>query len=124
MTLERITVGLFACLMAAPAAAHHSAAMFDRSTEVVLEGTVREFQYTNPHSWLQVVVTGENGEAVEWSIEGAAPNVLLRRGIRPVSIMPGEEVSVRANPMADGSPGALIIDVTKADGTVLSFAGG
>lgn len=124
MALKGIAGCVLACAIAVPALAHHSAAMFDRSQEVVFEGTVREFQYTNPHSWLQVVVTDANGETVEWSFEGAAPNVLLRRGIRPVSLVPGEEVSVRANPMADGSPGALIIDVTKADGTVLSFSGG
>ena len=123
MALQRISLALLACLGAGTAAAHHSAAMFDRTQEVVLEGTVKEFQYTAPHTWLQVLVTDENGETVEWSIEGSAPNVLLRRGIRPVSLVPGDEVSVRANPMADGSPGALIIDVTKADGTVLSFGG-
>lgn len=110
-------------LMAGAASAHHSAAMFDRSQEIVLEGTVKEFQYTAPHTWLQVLVTDENGETVEWSIEGGAPNVLLRRGIRPGSLVPGEVVSVRANPLTDGAPGALIIDVTKADGTVLSFGG-
>jgi hypothetical protein len=54
-------------------------------------------------------------------MEAAAPNVLLRRGIRPRSLVPGETVSVRAHPLRDGEPGALMIDVTKADGTVLSF---
>ncbi len=98
--------------------------MFDRETEIVLEGTVREFQYTAPHTWVQVVIEDENGEMVEWSVEGAAPNVLLRRGVRPSSLVPGEEVSVRAHPMADGQPGALMIDVTKEDGSVLRFTGG
>jgi hypothetical protein len=128
MALGRNAAGLIFCAAAGaiglPAAAHHSAAMFDRGQEVVFEGTVREFQYTNPHSWLQLVVTDENGNSVEWSFEAAAPNALLRRGIRPVSLTPGETVTARGNPMADGSAGALLIDVTKADGTVLSFSGG
>jgi hypothetical protein len=98
--------------------------MFDRETEIVLDGTVKEFQYTAPHSWVQVLVADGNGEIVEWSVEGAAPNVLLRRGIRPTALVPGEPVSVRAHPMVDGQPGALIIDVTKPDGSVLRFTGG
>jgi hypothetical protein len=111
-------------LAATPSIAHHSAAMFDRETEIVLAGTVKEFQYTAPHSWVQVMVENEAGEMVEWSIEGGAPNSLLRRGIKPTSLSPGEAVSVRAHPMVDGQPGALIIDVTKPDGSVLRFTGG
>jgi len=120
--LQFIAAGVF--LAATPSLAHHSAAMFDRTSEVVLAGTVKEFQYTAPHSWVQVIVENENGERVEWSIEGAAPNVLLRRGIKPTSLNPGEAVLVRAHPMVDGQPGALIIDVTKPDGSILRFTGG
>jgi hypothetical protein len=126
MPMSRIGASVLFCLFAAvtPSLAHHSAAMFDRETEIVLEGTVKEFQYTAPHSWVQVVIENENGQTVEWSVEGSAPNVLLRRGIRPSSLIPGEAVSVRAHPMVDGQPGALMIDVTKEDGSVLRFTGG
>jgi hypothetical protein len=117
-------ISLSALLAVTPSLAHHSAAMFDRETEIVLAGTVKEFQYTAPHSWVQVMVENEAGEMVEWSIEGGAPNSLLRRGIKPTSLSPGETVSVRAHPMVDGQPGALIIDVTKPDGSVLRFTGG
>ncbi len=117
-------ISLSALLAATPSLAHHSAAMFDRTSEIVLAGTVKEFQYTAPHSWVQVLVENEAGETVEWSIEGSAPNALLRRGIKPTSLKPGEAVSVRAHPMVDGQPGALIIDVTKPDGSVLRFTGG
>jgi len=116
-------ISLSALLAVTPSLAHHSAAMFDRETEIVLAGTVKEFQYTAPHSWVQVMVENEAGEMVEWSIEGGAPNSLLRRGIKPTSLSPGETVSVRAHPMVDGQPGALIIDVTKPDGSVLRFTG-
>ena len=126
MPMSRIGASVLVCVLgvASPSLAHHSAAMFDRETEIVLVGTVKEFQYTAPHSWVQVFVEDENGEMVEWSIEGSAPNALLRRGIKPTSLVPGEPVSVRAHPMVDGQPGALIIDVTKPDGSILRFTGG
>jgi hypothetical protein len=97
--------------------------MFDAAKEVVLIGTIKQFQYTNPHSWIQVMVPGTGGREVEWSIETAAPIVLLRAGIRPTALQPGEKVTVRAHPLKDGAPGGSLIDVKKADGTVLSLRG-
>ena len=64
-----------------PASAHHSGAMFDGAKEIVLVGTIKEFQYTNPHSWIQILVPSASGGEVEWSIETGAPIVLLRAGI-------------------------------------------
>lgn len=120
----RILLAAVAAAIATPAFAHHSAAMFDAEREVTLQGTVREFQYTNPHSWIQVMVPGQDGKALEWSIETAAPIVLLRAGIKKTSIMPGEKVSVRVHPMKDGSAGGNLIALTKADGSVISLRGG
>jgi hypothetical protein len=108
---------------AAPALAHHSGAMFDSDKEIVINGTVREFQYTNPHSWIQVVVPGESGRNVEWSIETAAPIVLFRAGIKKTALQPGDKVAVRAHPMKDGTPGGSLINVKKADGTLISLRG-
>lgn len=108
---------------ASQADAHHSTAMFDAAKEVVLNGTIKEFQYTNPHSWIQVMVPGSNGREVEWSIETSAPIVLLRAGIKPTSLRPGDKVTVRAHPLRDGAPGGSLIDVKKADGTLLSLRG-
>jgi hypothetical protein len=108
---------------ASQAGAHHSTAMFDARKEVVLNGTVKQFQYTNPHSWIQVMVPGEGGQLVEWSIETSAPIVLLRAGIKPTALQPGEKVTVRAHPLKDGAPGGSLIDVKKADGTLLSLRG-
>ena len=107
-----------------PTSAHHSGAMFDSTKEVVLIGTIKEFQYTNPHSWIQILVprSGGGGE-VEWSIETAAPIVLLRAGIRPQSLKPGDKVTLRTHPLKDGGAGGNLIDVKKADGTVLSTRG-
>jgi Family of unknown function (DUF6152) len=103
--------------------AHHSTAMFDAAKEIVLNGTIKEFQYTNPHSWIQIMVPGLSGGEVEWSIETAAPIVLLRAGIKPTSLQPGEKVTVRARPLKNGEPGGSLIDVKKTDGTVLSTRG-
>ncbi len=109
-----------ASVAAIPASAHHSGAMFDDAKEVVLVGTIKEFQYTNPHSWIQILVPREGGGDVEWSIETAAPIVLLRAGIRPNSLRPGDKVTLRTHPLKSGSAGGNLIDVKKEDGTVLS----
>lgn len=111
------------CAAASQAYAHHSTAMFDAAKEIVLNGTVKEFQYTNPHSWIQLMVPGSGGGEVEWSIETSAPIVLFRAGIKPTALRPGEKVTLRAHPLKDGAPGGSLIDVKKADGTVLSTRG-
>ena len=106
-----------------PASAHHSGAMFDGAKEIVLVGTIKEFQYTNPHSWIQILVPREGGGEVEWSIETAAPIVLLRAGIKSNALQPGDKVTLRTHPLKNGGPGGNLIDVKKADGTVLSTRG-
>jgi len=119
-----IPVLALAAVAAGPAYAHHSDAMFAAEKEVVLNGTVKEFQYTNPHSWIQVLVPGETaGDAVEWSIETAAPVVLLRAGIKPTALQPGDKVTIRAHPLKDGRAGGSLVDIKKADGTTLSLRG-
>ena len=111
--------GLAAGLFAVPALAHHSFAMFDAETTLVLEGTVVEFQWTNPHSWLQVEVTNDAGETVEWSLEMGSPGGLARSGWRPRTVVPGNEVTVSVHPLRDGEPGGQILTVTLPDGTVM-----
>ena len=129
MTISTIKAGYTvaavaaALATAAPAVAHHSGAMFDSEKEVTINGTVREFQYTNPHSWIQVVVPGQGGKNLEWSIEAAAPIVLFRAGIKKTAFMPGDKVTVRVHPMKDGTPGGSLIDAKKEDGTVISPRG-
>jgi hypothetical protein len=123
--MRKILIGLgascaAAVILASPALAHHSAAMFDHDKKVTLQGTVKEFQYTNPHSWLQVMVTGPDGKAVEWGFEAEGPSTLLRAGIKAKSFVPGEKVTIVANPMKDGRPAGALITATKADGTVFS----
>jgi hypothetical protein len=97
--------------VAAPAHAHHSFAMFDTSREVTIEGTVTEFQWTNPHSWIQVLVK-EGGKEVEWSIEGASPNNLQRFGWKRTSLKPGDHVQCILHPNKSGGIGGSLVRVT------------
>jgi hypothetical protein len=103
-----------------PAAlAHHSFAMFDRTKEVTIKGTVKAFNYTNPHSWLDILVTDEKGDVKQWSFEMEGPSSLMRSGIKPGSLKPGEKITVKAWPLRDGRPAGAAINITKEDGTVL-----
>ena len=99
-----------------PIAAHHSFAAFDQSKQMTLEGSVREFQWTNPHSWLQVTVQGPNGETQDWAVEMLSPNVLRRMGWKKDTLKFGDKVTVVINPARDGSHGGLMISVAGADG--------
>lgn len=110
-------------VMAAPlpsTSAHHSFAMFDKSAEKWLEGTVTAFQWTNPHTFIQVSVPGSKG-AVEWSLEGGSPNILSRNGWKRTSLKVGEKVKVLIYPLRSGQPGGSFVEVHKADGTVLYY---
>ena len=103
-----------------PMLAHHSAAAYDRDSEIELAGTIKEFQYTNPHSWLIVEVVDKTGKTVDWGFEAEGPSSLLRAGIKISSLKPGEKIAVKGRPLKDGRPAAILVSVTKADGSVLS----
>ena len=98
-----------------PAVAHHSSAMFDKSLVRQESATVREFQWTNPHVWIQIYIAGDDGEQVEWSIEGGGPNSLFRHGWRPNSFKPGDVVEIRFNPMLDGSSAGFFVGAKLAE---------
>jgi hypothetical protein len=122
VTLSAAALAAFA--LAAPALAHHSFAMFDMSKQVTLTGVIKDFQYTNPHSWLIVTVSEPDGKTVDWSFESEGPSSLLREGIKKSSLPVGDKVTVKGMPLRDGRPGASLISVTKADGSVLVFRRG
>ena len=103
---------------ALPTAAHHSFAMFDQTKVMALEGTVRQFQWANPHAFIELDVTAR-GRTKRWAIELNSPNNLTRQGWRRSSLKPGERVTVRIAPLRNGNPGGLFLDLRKADGTVL-----
>ncbi len=99
--------------------AHHSNAMFDKSQAHQVTATVREFQWTNPHIWIQVLIENEDGEQEEWSIEGGGPNTLFRKGWRPNSFKPGDVVEFKLFPMHDGSNAALFVGARFSNGETL-----
>jgi hypothetical protein len=98
------------------AAAHHSPSMFDGSREVILSGTVREFQWSNPHSYIQLVVASDDGAEQEWSIEMGANSYLHNLGWRPSTLKPGDELIVTITPLRNGEPGGLLTNVTTTEG--------
>ena len=99
--------------------AHHSSAMFDKSQLREVKATIKEFQWTNPHIWIQVLIENEDGESEEWSIEGGGPNSLFRKGWRPNSFKPGAVVEFKLNPMLDGSHAAFFIGARFSNGDTL-----
>ena len=90
--------------------------MFDQNVSMEIEGTVAAFDWTNPHSWLHITVENEGAEAQRWSLEMGALGGLARRGLRPSSFQPGDNVSVILHPLKDGSPGGELLSVTFANG--------
>ncbi len=111
---------LAAVLLFAPAAnAHHSSAMFDKNTVVETAAIVREFQWTNPHVWIEISITKEDGSVESWSIEGLGTNSLFRNGWRSNSFKAGEEIVIRFNPMHDGSSAGGFIGAKFEDGHTL-----
>ena len=105
-------------LFALQAVAHHSGAMFDDGKSMTLVGTVKSFQWTNPHCWIQVLVPGKSG-SVEWSVEMGSPSLLYRAGWKPRTLQGGEKVAVVIHPMRDGTTGGLYVSATDADGKPL-----
>jgi len=111
--------GLLLAAGAAPAGAHHSFAMFDSDKTIPIKGTIKEFQWVNPHTWIHIdVPTG--GKMVEWKIEGRSPNVLSRRGWRRDIIKPGDQVTLMIHPMKDGSAAGAITRIILASGQELN----
>ncbi|HWW65374.1 MAG TPA: DUF6152 family protein [Sphingomonadaceae bacterium] len=111
--------GLFLAILPIAASAHHSFAMFDQKKVVTLNGTVSDFQWTNPHAWIELAVPEKGGKVTTWSIELNSPNNLTRQGWKRHSLKPGDRVSVDINPLRDGKPGGLFLSVKLPDGKVL-----
>jgi hypothetical protein len=104
------------CLPVLPVQAHHSMAMFDQSKTVVLSGTVKQFQWTNPHCYIQLTVKDASGATKEWSLEMGAPMYLYAKGWRPSSLKAGLPITVTINPLRNGEPGGIVLTANTADG--------
>lgn len=105
--------------LASTAFAHHSFAMFDQSKKVPLVGTVRDFQWTNPHAFIIIDVPDATGHVFTWKVELNSPNNLKRQGWHSHVMKAGDKVTVVINPLRDGAKGGLFISATLPDGKVL-----
>ena len=113
---------LAACMLAGAgiAMAHHSFAMFDTTAKVTLTGTVTEFQWTNPHAYIELDVAGANGAAKQhWTIELGSPSILQQSGWKYKDLKFGDKVTATINPLRSHEPGGLLVEVTLPDGRVL-----
>jgi hypothetical protein len=115
MNRSRVLVGALALLLTLQCLAHHSGAMFDDKVSTTLTGTVKDYQWTNPHCWIQVLVPGEPGPT-EWSIEMGSPAQLFRGGWKRGTLKPGDKITVVIHPMRDGTNGGLFVSAIGADG--------
>jgi len=112
-------------LIASPATfAHHSAAGFDATKTVTVEGTVVEFRWANPHSWLEMKVPNSKGVMEDWNIEMAGVGALISHGWTKKSVGPGDKIKLTGHPLKTGEVGAIFIEATLPDGRVLGGGGG
>lgn len=109
-------VGITLMLVQAPAVAHHSAAMFDTTTEVTLKGTVAEWVWANPHCTLKLDVKSDDGAVKRWSVATSNVADLSKRGWARRTFAPGDEVTVIIQPAKSGEPVGMIKTVVLADG--------
>lgn len=124
MTIRALAIATFAgSLLAGSALAHHSFAMFDATKDLTLDGTVKNFEWTNPHMWLYVMVPQANGTAVEYPLEMMAVQGAVRFGWKPDSVKPGDKVTFEFHPLRDGHPGGQLISVLLPGGKKLAVIG-
>ncbi len=109
----------FAVVSWLPVEAHHAPAVFDQERTIVIEGTVKDFVWANPHSWIRMDVVGDDGTVTDWAIEMNPPTYLIRGGWRSTTLKPGDEISVVANPLRTGEPSGKFVAITLPDGRVL-----
>jgi hypothetical protein len=115
-----LTIAATAAVIAGGAvSAHHSTAMFDMQKSVTLDGTIKDFQWTNPHTWIVFEVPNATGGTDEYGIEGMSPNYLARTGWDKHTLSSGDKVQLVIHPLRDGRKGGFDVSVKKPDGTLM-----
>src|SRR5688572_23627851 len=120
--MRKVLLGCALALMLGfvPVLAHHSPAPFDRTREVTLNGTVKEFRWQNPHTWIEVNVPDGKGNVVLWGVELTSPTYLIRAGWKSNIIKPGDKVTIIVNPIRTGEPAGIFRKLILADGRELT----
>jgi hypothetical protein len=108
--------GTMAAVLAAPAFAHHSFAMFDQSKVLYMPGTVTEFEFVNPHAWLHLASVNDKGEMSTWSFEAGSVAQLVKLGWSKDSFKVGDKVEIGFRPLKDGSRGGQLMSAKLANG--------
>src|ERR1044071_2643099 len=110
------TVVIPALLLAPLCSAHHSFAMFDFQRDVTLIGAVQEFQWGNPHVFIDLLVPGDSGASI-WSIEMSSPSHLVRNGWKPTTLKAGDQITLIIHPLRDGRRGGTYVSAMHSDGS-------
>ena len=113
-----ITLGLVSS-----AFAHHSMNGFDRQKTITITGTVKQFKWANPHSWIEIEVVNDKGVAELWNLEMTAPGILARNGWKSTMLKAGDKVKMGVHPMVNGDIGGQFVSVTFADGLTMTERG-
>jgi hypothetical protein len=111
---------LLASVFALSVIAHHSPAVFDRTREVKLTGVVKEFRWSNPHSFIELEVKNEKGEVNLWAIEMNPPSFLVKAGWKSTTVKPGNTVTIMINPLRTAETAGKFVSITLPDGKVLT----
>ncbi len=112
LTIAAMGAGLLAPVAAS---AHHGTFLFDSTRDVTVAGTIKDFQWTNPHSFIVLMTADSQGTVRQTEFEGESPSVLTREGLKPTSFRPGDHVLLVTHPRTDGRPGGMFVKVTLAD---------
>jgi len=109
--------------LAVSADAHHSMNGFDRAKTITITGTVKQFKWANPHSWIEVEVVNSKGVPELWNLEMTAPGILARAGWKSTMLKAGDKVTFGVHPMVNGDIGGQFVSVTFADGLTMTERG-
>jgi hypothetical protein len=121
--MARCLRNILLLLMALPAGAHHSFAMFDSENQIKISGVVSKFDWANPHIYIFLDRSDGGGDVKAWTIEGASPGILNRVGWKFNVVKPGDRITMVIAPLRSGEPGGLLKEIRLADGRILNNGG-
>jgi hypothetical protein len=114
-----LSIGVLAIFVVPGSSAHHSTAEFDYTRQVTIKGTVKEVQWTNPHSFIQLMVSGNDAQLVQWSVEIGSPSLNINTGWKKNSVKAGDVVTMELAPARNGKPYGTLRVLTFEDGRKL-----